>query len=209
MPGNCPSVSVIDRPFRRDRSVHGGTRDDWDRFGYRVTRNSLLGQQEQSRIDPAGRVELACGVFTVTIDRRRLDAEATRDLLGVHVRMDEAKAFALAVGQSISSARHWWPPGLCPHLNPGFGFTETGMAPHSCNQRLSTSPGPIRRGSKSRWRPDRESNSGARICSPLRNHSAIRPWAVENDHAIARGVRYQIGLSPATHRPISAPDFRR
>ena len=25
------------------------------------------------------------------------------------------------------------------------------------------------------WRPDRESNSGARICSPLRHHSAIRP----------------------------------
>ena len=28
-----------------------------------------------------------------------------------------------------------------------------------------------------KWRPDRESNSGARICSPLRNHSAIGPGA--------------------------------
>ena len=25
------------------------------------------------------------------------------------------------------------------------------------------------------WRPGRESNSGARICNPLRNHSATRP----------------------------------
>lgn len=27
------------------------------------------------------------------------------------------------------------------------------------------------------WRPRPESNRGTRICSPLRNHSATRPWA--------------------------------
>ena len=40
------------------------------------------------------------------------------------------------------------------------------------------------------WRPDRESNSGARICSPLRNHSAIRP--------LKRAVGYQKGRAGAT-----------
>ncbi len=30
--------------------------------------------------------------------------------------------------------------------------------------------------SKMNWRPDRESNPGARICSPLRHHSAIGPF---------------------------------
>src|SRR5690606_39727209 len=34
-----------------------------------------------------------------------------------------------------------------------------------------------------RWRPRPESNRGARICSPLRNHSATRPCAVI-EHAV-------------------------
>jgi hypothetical protein len=101
---------VIDGPFRRDRRARGGDRDDWDRFGYRVIRNSLFGQKKEGGIDPSGRLQLARGVLTVTVDGRRLDAQASGDLLGVHVRMDEAKAFALAVGQSSSTARHLSPP---------------------------------------------------------------------------------------------------
>jgi len=116
MLGNCPSVSVIDVPFRRDRRTPGGGGGDWDRLGYRVIRNGLFGQKEEGCIDPSGRIQLARGVLAVTVDGRRLDAQTPRDLLGVHVRMDEAKAFALAVGQSISTARHPSPPGSPPAI---------------------------------------------------------------------------------------------
>jgi len=50
----------------------------------------------------------------MTIDGRRLDAEAAGDLLGVQVRMDEAKALSLTLGQSVSAARHQRPPGSPP-----------------------------------------------------------------------------------------------
>jgi len=98
-------------PFRRARRDGRGGGGDWGRFGYRVIRNALLGEQEEGGVDPPGRVQLACGVLAVTIHGRRLDAEAPRDLLGIHVPMDEAQAFALAVGQSVSAARHRRPPG--------------------------------------------------------------------------------------------------
>ena len=119
MLGNCPSVLVIDGPFRRDRRARGGEVSDWDRFGYRVIRNSLFGQKEEGGVDPPGGVQLARGVFAVAIDGRRLDAETPGDLLGVHVRVDEAQAFALAVGQSISTARHALPPGSRRTLTTG------------------------------------------------------------------------------------------
>lgn len=141
MLGNCPSVLVIDVPFRRDIRAGGGGGDDWDRFGYRVIRNGLFSQQEEGRIDPSGGVQLARGVFAMAIDGRRLDAQMPRDLLGVHVRMDEAQAFALAVGQSICTARHASTPGSGAHLNHGSRQTETGIAPHGCNQRLSAVTG--------------------------------------------------------------------
>jgi len=50
----------------------------------------------------------------MTIDGRRPDAQATGDLLGIHVRMDEAQALALTVGQSVSAAWHQRPPGSPP-----------------------------------------------------------------------------------------------
>ena len=96
--------------MKRWRGVGG----DWGRFGYRVIRNVLLGQQEEGGVDPPGGVQLACGVFAMTIDGRRLDAEAAGDLLGVQVRMDEAKALSLTLGQSVSAARHQRPPGSPP-----------------------------------------------------------------------------------------------
>jgi len=76
----------------------------------------LFRQEEEGGIDPSRGVELACGVFAMTIDGRRLDAQAAGDLLGIHVRMDEAKAFALTVGQSVSAARHHQPPGSADSL---------------------------------------------------------------------------------------------
>ncbi|GLS02542.1 hypothetical protein GCM10007859_25660 [Brevundimonas denitrificans] len=111
----------MDGPFRRDRRARGGDGGDWDRFGYRVIRNRLFGQKQEGRIDPSGRVQLARRVLTVTVDGRGLDAQAAGDLLGVHVRMDEAKAFALAVGQSICTARHASPPGSRRTLITGRG----------------------------------------------------------------------------------------
>ncbi len=33
------------------------------------------------------------------------------DLFGVHVRMDEAQAFAFAIGQAVSTVRHAMAPG--------------------------------------------------------------------------------------------------
>jgi len=89
-----------------------GSGRDWERFGYRVVRNGLLRQQQQGGVDPAGGVQLARGVFAVPVDGRRLDAEAPGDLFGVLMGVDEAQAFALAVGQSISAARHQRPPAL-------------------------------------------------------------------------------------------------
>jgi hypothetical protein len=47
----------------------------------------------------------------MAIDGRRPNAEVPGDLFGVHVSMDEAKAFALAIGQSISTVRHAMAPG--------------------------------------------------------------------------------------------------
>jgi hypothetical protein len=76
----------------------------------------LFRQKEQGRIDPSGGVELARGVFAVTIDGRRLDPQAAGDLLGIHVRVDEAQALALAIGQSVSAARHRQPPGSTHRL---------------------------------------------------------------------------------------------
>ena len=49
------------------------------------------------------------------------------------------------------------------------------------------------------WRPDRESNSGARICSPLRHHSAIRP--PEEAEGYQMPPRAAIAFAPG--RPIS------
>ncbi len=109
--GNCPSVLVMVGPFRQHMKRRRGVGGDWGRFGYRVIRNVLLGQQEEGGVDPTGGVQLARGVFAMTIDGRRLDAETAGNLFGVHVRMDEAQALALTVGQSVSAARHQRPPG--------------------------------------------------------------------------------------------------
>ena len=112
MLGSCSTVSVIDRPFRRDRRPRDGLGGDGDRFGYRVALNGLVGQKQQGRIDPSGRLKLARGVLAVTVDGRGLDAEPTRDLFGVQVRVDEAKALALALRQAITTARHIHAPRL-------------------------------------------------------------------------------------------------
>ncbi|MDP1911718.1 MAG: hypothetical protein Q8K49_00120 [Brevundimonas sp.] len=114
---------------------------DWDQFGYRVIRNGLFGQEKERRINPTGGVQLARRVFAVAIDGRRLDAQTSGDLFGVHVRMDEAKTLALAVGQSINTARHLSPPRLPAYLNHRKGLTETGIAPQTHNQRLSAVTG--------------------------------------------------------------------
>ncbi len=47
------------------------------------------------------------------------------------------------------------------------------------------------------WRRDRESNPGARICSPLRHHSAIAPRCVGGGHVcgFSRGVNRGVGRS--------------
>jgi len=111
-PGTCPSVSVIGPPFRPGRGRDGGAGRDWDRFGYRVIRDRLVGEEEQRRVHAPRGVQLASGVFAVTIHGRGSDAEASGDLFGIHVGVDEAKALALAVGQSICAARHQQPPGL-------------------------------------------------------------------------------------------------
>lgn len=55
--------------------------------------------------------------------------------------------------------------------------------------------GPVIRNVRKIWRRDRESNPGARICSPLRHHSAIAPRCVGGGRfcgfcsAVNRGVR--------------------
>ena len=106
MPGTCSTVSVMDRPFRGDRRRRDGLCRDWERFGYRVIRNGLFGQQQEGGVDPPRGVELARGVLAVAIDRGGLDAETSGDLFGVQVRVDEAKTLALAPGQSVTTARH-------------------------------------------------------------------------------------------------------
>jgi hypothetical protein len=66
-----------------------------------VTRNGLTGKQQQGGVDTAGGPEFARGVFAVAIDGRRLDPQTPGDLLRVHMGVDEAEAFALAVCQMI------------------------------------------------------------------------------------------------------------
>ena len=56
------------------------------------------------------------------------------------------------------------------------------------------------------WRPEPESNRGARICSPLRNHSATRPRGSEQAAADTGGITIRIvrpQASPANSRPSS------
>lgn len=67
------------------------------------------------------------------------------------------------------------------------------------------------------WRPDRELNSGARFCRPLRNHSAIRPfyyisisyleiWMI----SLRTPVTRDIGSLPTSHPCFEAtPDYPR
>ena len=50
----------------------------------------------------------------------------------------------------------------------------------------------------SRWRPDRESNPGARICSPLRHHSAIGPRCGKA-RGFAQGIGAKSTIAPAIH----------
>lgn len=64
-----------------------------------------------------------------------------------------------------------------------------------------------RRGGLENWRPRPESNRGARICSPLRNHSATRPRAsVRAGHSIGwrtSGVkRHLCRFAMLVHIPI-------
>jgi len=40
------------------------------------------------------------------IDRGRLDAETSRDLLGVHMRVNQPEAFALSGGQTFNWLHH-------------------------------------------------------------------------------------------------------
>lgn len=130
MAGTCPSVPVMTYPFRRAREGEDRVGSDWGRFGYRVIRNRMVGDQEQGRIHPPGGVQLACGVFAVPVDGRGLDPQLPRDLFGTHVCVDEPKTLALAVGQSISTAWHQRPPGSPPTLTtsgdtPKRGFRRT------------------------------------------------------------------------------------
>lgn len=101
MSGTRPSVSIMCRPFRRVRERVHGVGSDWGRFGYRVVRNGQIGDQQQGGVDAARRLQLARGVLAVAVDGGGLDAETARDLFGVQVSVNEAKAFALAVGQSV------------------------------------------------------------------------------------------------------------
>lgn len=77
----------------------------------------------------------------MAIDGGRLDAEAARDLFGIQMGVNEAQAFTLAVGQSISAARHPTPPGSPENLNHGREVTETGISHAACNRRLPTPQG--------------------------------------------------------------------
>jgi hypothetical protein len=88
-------------PFRRARKAGRCRGGDWDLFGYRVGRNGLTGKQEEGGVDTAGGPEFARGVLAVAVDGRWLDAQAPGDLLRVHMGMDKAEAFALAVCQMI------------------------------------------------------------------------------------------------------------
>jgi hypothetical protein len=117
----------MDHLFRRGRRPRGDGSGDWEWFGYRVVLEGLLGQQKEGRVDAAGRLELARGVLAVTVHRRRLDAEATGDLFGVHVCVDEAKALALAPGQSIATARHFQRPPARSNLTTSGPSPEWGI----------------------------------------------------------------------------------
>jgi hypothetical protein len=67
---------------------------------------------------------------------------------------------------------------------------EPAESPHAPPRRA----GPVIRNVRKIWRRDRESNPGARICSPLRHHSAIAPRCVGGGRfcgfcsAVNRGV---------------------
>jgi hypothetical protein len=71
----------------------------------------LISDQQQGGVDAARRLQFAGGVLAMAINGGGLDAEASRDLFGIQVGVDEAQAFALAIGQSVCTARHPSPPG--------------------------------------------------------------------------------------------------
>lgn len=62
-------------------------------------RNAFAGDQDQGGGHAAFDVQLSGGVFAMAIHGARLDAQLARDLLGIEVRMDQAQALTLSLGQ--------------------------------------------------------------------------------------------------------------
>jgi len=87
----CPFSPTIQRRDRRRRYC--------DPFVLGTVRNAFAGHQDQGGGHAAVDVQLPGGVFAMTIHGAGLDAQFTRDLLGVEVRMDQAEALTLSLGQ--------------------------------------------------------------------------------------------------------------
>jgi len=62
--------------------------------------------QQKGGVDPADGVQLASRVLTVAVHRGGLDAQFTRDLLGVQVRVNEAQTLALSRRQQFDRCGH-------------------------------------------------------------------------------------------------------
>ncbi len=97
----------------------------------------------------------------------------------VHRRPDEARAgpFSPSLSSGVKVSRH------------GRAFSREAQTAKAARRvhherrariwknakRISGRANPCSGARRNAWRPGRESNSGARICSPLRHHSATRP----------------------------------
>lgn len=81
-------------------------------------RNALAGHQSQGGGHAAVDVQLPGGVFAMTIHGAGLDAQLARDLLGVEVRMDQAEALTLSLGQHRHLLHNFHSPdgGACHPL---------------------------------------------------------------------------------------------
>lgn len=70
-----------------------------DLFILGAIRNAFAGGQSQGGGHAAFDLQLLGGVFAMAIHGARLDAQLARDLLGIEVRMDQAEALTLSLGQ--------------------------------------------------------------------------------------------------------------
>jgi hypothetical protein len=112
----------------------------------------------------------------------------------------------------------WCSPSICRWSGAGAGLSW--CAGNDGTARESSAKAPHQEARQKRmmrgneWRPRPESNRGARICSPLRNHSATRPhagyspdgWQIDGESQRRKGhLGLRTGFSSAS--AVENPEF--